>query len=346
MTHPRRDLSSVANTDIMPAMTERFYPLLFTPVYKDYIWGGQRIPQFYQRRGAPAVCAESWEISTHPDGMSHVAEGPFAGLTLAALATRLGQALTGTRAPRPKQFPLLLKLIDARENLSVQVHPGDENAGLVGGEPKTEMWCVLDRTPGALLYAGLKSGTTLASFRESMSCGTAPDCLFRLDVAPGDALFIPGGLVHAIGAGCLIYEVQQTSNTTYRLYDWGRFDTDGQPRPLHLQQAFQVINPDLPMPCMIRPPPLRAGAADPWTNVLTCRYFRLRRLDLRQTAAVTLDGATFYALFVTNGAATATAGGVTVRLLAGSSCLIPAAAGTLALEPLVGTATVLVTTLI
>ena len=321
------------------------YPLLFAPLYKDYLWGGQRIAARYGRSGTPAVCAESWEISAHADGMSYVSNGPLAGQPLAALATRFGASLTGTCAPCPNRFPLLLKLIDAHENLSVQVHPSDENAGLVGGEPKTEAWYVLDRTPGSMLYAGLQAGTTPASFRMAMSQGAAPQQLFQLPVDPGDALFIPGGLVHAIGAGCLIFEVQQTSNTTYRLFDWGRFDATGQPRPLHIQQAFQVIDPSLAEPRMIHPPAPARDNGNAWVSVLNCKYFNLRRLELRCAEQVMLDGASFHALFVLDGEAVVAAGGVTVPLPAGKSCLIAAAAREFTLRPAEAPATVLITTL-
>ncbi|MEI8243718.1 MAG: type I phosphomannose isomerase catalytic subunit [bacterium] len=326
-------------------MSNLLQPLLFTPVYKDYIWGGQRIAARYGRAGTPAVCAESWEISAHADGPSRVARGPLAGQSLAELAGRFGAGLTGTQVPHPGRFPLLFKLIDARENLSVQVHPNDENAGRVGGEAKTEAWYVVDRTPGAMLYTGLKPETTPASFRAAMEQGTAPQQLFKLTVEPGDTLFIPGGLVHAIGAGCLIYEVQQTSNTTYRLFDWGRLDASGQPRPLHLQQAFEVIDPSLPEPRMIRTPAPATSSRNHWNTVLSCRYFNLCRLDLRGAEQVTLDGTSFYALFVLEGEAAVSAGGADVAMPAGNSCLIPAAAGAFHLCPAGASATVLVTTL-
>jgi len=326
-------------------MNTTLYPLLFEPVYKDYMWGGNRILTHFYRSGTPVICAESWEISAHTAGMSLVSNGPFAGQALAALTGELGEAVTGTRAPQPKSFPLLFKLIDARENLSVQVHPGDENAGLVGGEPKTEAWYVVDRTPGARLYAGLKPGTTLASFRTAMSQGTAPQQLFNLAVEPDDVLFIPGGLVHAIGAGCLIFEVQQSSNTTYRLFDWGRFDTSGQPRPLHVQQAFQVIDPSLKEPRIIHRPAPAADQGNHWNTILKCKYFNLRRLELRSAEQVKLDGTSFHALFTLNGKAAVSTGGVTEALPSGTSCLIPAAAGAYTLTPTRTAATVLVTTL-
>lgn len=326
-------------------MSMTFYPLLFEPVYKDYIWGGQRISSLYQRRNTPSCCAESWEISAHPDGMSCVTNGAFAGTTLADLTTRLGVSLTGTEALRPDHFPLLLKLIDARESLSVQVHPSDSTASLTGGEPKTEMWYVLDKTQEACLYAGLRPGTTFELFKAGVANGTAQDRLFRLPVESGEALFIPGGLVHAISAGCLIYEVQQSSNTTYRIYDWGRVDTSGRSRPLHLEQAFKVIDTRLSEPKMIRVPRAGSHPDDPWREVLSCPYFRLRTLQLTQPTTLPLNGTTFYALFTASGSATVTVGTTTVPLTTGSSCLIPAGAGAFTLCPLNESASILVTTL-
>lgn len=319
-------------------------PLAFAPVYKDYLWGGARIASAYRRSGTPQVCAESWEISAHPDGASVVSGGPFAGRDLAGLAAAAGAALTGTRAPDPRRFPLLFKLIDARDRLSVQVHPNNENAVRTGGEPKTEMWVVLDRTPGASLYAGLAEGVTPATLRAALLDGTAAAQLVRLPVEPGQALFIPGGLVHAIGAGCLIYEVQQNSNTTYRLFDWGRTGTDGKPRQLHIEESFKTIDWSLPAPQMTTPAPCAAENGNRWADVVSCGFFTLRQLDLAAPCRIAVDGTTFHALFVTAGQATVAAGGESIVLNAGSSALIPADAQAYTLSP--GAAsTLLVTTL-
>jgi mannose-6-phosphate isomerase len=326
-------------------MNPPLYPLLLAPVYKDYLWGGTRIAARYGRAGTPAICAESWEISAHPDGPSRVTNGALAGQTLADLATRLGRALVGGRAPRPDRFPLLCKLIDARENLSVQVHPADDTASRVGGDPKTEAWYVVERAPGAVLYAGLPRGTTAASFRHALSQGTAARELLRLPAEPGGALLIPGGLVHAIGAGCLIYEVQQTSNTTFRLFDWERLDAAGQPRPLHLEPAFQVIDPALPAPHLLRSEPAAGGGRNRWRAVLACRHFRLRQLELRSAATIPLDGSSFAALFVLAGAACCAGGGMCVPLPAGASCLVPAGAGRFRLRPTEAGTRLLLTTL-
>ena len=319
-------------------------PLVFTPVYKDYIWGGNRITAAYGRTGTPPVCAESWEISAHPDGESVVASGPFEGRGLAELAREYGRSLLGTRAPDPARFPLLFKLIDARDRLSVQVHPNNENAQHTGGEPKTEMWVVLDRTPGASLYAGLTESATPAALRAALADGTAAEQLVQLEVEPGQALFIPGGLVHAIGAGCLIYEVQQNSNTTYRLFDWARTGADGQPRPLHIEESFKTIDWSLPAPQMLDPAPRESDDGNLWSDMVSCDFFTLRKLDLEAPLRVTLDRSSFHALFVTAGRLTVTAGNESHALAAGSSALIPASATGYTLNP-EQDSTVLITTL-
>jgi len=319
-------------------------PLVFFPVYKDYLWGGDRISSAFHRAGTPAVCAESWEISAHPDGESKVASGPFAGQGLAALAAAAGAALTGTLAPNPRLFPLLFKLIDARDRLSVQVHPNNENAHRTGGEPKTEMWVVLKRTPEAKLYAGLTETVTPDTLRAALADGTAASQLVQLPVEPGQALFIPGGLVHAIGAGCLIYEVQQNSNTTYRLFDWGRVGIDGKPRQLHIDESFKTIDWSLPAPQMITPSSQTAENGNRWSNVVSCDFFTLRQLDLSAPCQIAVDGTTFHALFVTAGQVTVTAGGESIVLSTGSSALVPADAQGYTLTPdTVGT--LMVTTL-
>jgi mannose-6-phosphate isomerase len=326
-------------------MNDHCYPLLFRPVYKEYFWGGRRIADRFARTGTPAVCAESWEISAHPDGLSRVANGACAGQTLAALAGQFGAACTGTRAPDPHRFPLLFKLIDARENLSVQVHPNDENAAAVGGEAKTEAWYVVERGAEASLYSGFKPGVTADSFQKSLAQGDAAARLIRQTIAPGDTLFIPGGLVHAIGAGCLIYEVQQSSNTTYRLFDWNRCDASGTPRPLHIEQAFRVIAPTLEPPCLHRAPAVPADGANHTAILLCSPYFHLTQLHLATPLQVPLDGTSFQVLFLLAGAATVTAGGQAVPLTAGTSCLLPAACGSYQLHPSGTPATLLITTL-
>jgi len=321
------------------------YPLRFHPVYKAYVWGGSRIGATYARPGVPPVCAESWELSAHADGPGVVADGPLAGVSLADLARRHGAALVGARAPEPTRFPLLIKLIDARDRLSVQVHPGSAAAARHGGEPKTEMWYVLDCEDGAALHAGLKPGVGAAELRRAIHDKQAGECLVTRPVRPGDALLIPGGLVHAIGAGCLIYEVQQNSNTTYRLYDWDRPGTDGRPRPLQIEEALAAVDWTLPAPALRRSEPLPgAGAPNAWHDLVASPFFRVRHLHLERRETLPADSGTFHAIFVRSGTVSAGIGGMTVDLPCGASCLIPAAAASCALEPL-GPANLLITTL-
>ena len=173
---------------------------------------------------------EEWVCSAHPSSPSTVVGGPNAGRKLNELY--------------PK-FPLLMKVIDAKTRLSVQVHPNEETRKVTGGDPKTEMWCALSAGP---IYAGLKLGTTAAQIEEAVRSGRFEELLVRHDAKPGDVFFIPGGLVHAIGDGVRLYEVQQSSDTTFRLYDWGRVGKDGKPRELHVAQALKAIDYTLPVP--------------------------------------------------------------------------------------------------
>ena len=326
-------------------MAPSFYPLLFEPVYKDSIWGGTRIGSVFHRDNAPPVCAESWEVSTHADGPSLVTNGPFAGQTLADMAQRYGTALVGRLAPDPSCFPLLFKIIDARACLSVQVHPNAATAARYGGAPKTEMWTVLDCEPNTSLFAGFNPGVTAETLRRALSKKTVAACLAELPTRPGDALYIPGGQVHAIGAGCLIYEVQQTSNTTYRLYDWDRLGQNGRPRQLHIEQALTHIDWTLPAPVLTRGTPLPGThPLNTWTDILTTPHFHLRRLWLKAPETLVSDASSFQVLFVCSGTATAAVDGSTVDLPCGTSCLIPAAATPCLLSPC-KSAEVLLTTL-
>ncbi|MCH9614459.1 MAG: putative mannose-6-phosphate isomerase GmuF [Chlamydiia bacterium] len=193
----------------------------FEPVYKDYVWGGHRIAKRFDRSPPVDLVAESWEVSAHPDGLSKITGSSKTLLDL-DLNTLLGKPC--------ERFPLLVKIIDAHANLSVQVHPS------TGVEAKTEAWHVIDANEEACVWAGFKRPMTPELIRESLENHTIENYLTKIPVKAGDTIFIPGGRVHAIGAGCLILEVQQTSNTTYRLYDWGR------PRELHIEKALEVIN--------------------------------------------------------------------------------------------------------
>lgn len=241
-----------------------FYPLTFRPNVHEKIWGG-----------------ESWEISAHPSAPSVVAEGAFAGRTLDDLARSYGAAFVGTKAPDAAAFPLLFKVIDAKERLSVQVHPNERTRLLTGGDPKTEMWYALDGD--GPIFAGLKPGTTPARVEEDVRTGRFEDTLVRHDCHPGLTLFIPGGLVHAIGERVRVYEVQQSSDTTYRLYDWGRVGAGGRPRELHVAESLKSIDFGLPVP-------------EPRTEV-SCPFFRFRPVVADGVLDVPASAETFTAVF-------------------------------------------------
>jgi mannose-6-phosphate isomerase len=312
-------------------MKTMHYPLLFGPVYKDYIWGGTRISACFKRAPQPDRCAESWELCDHKDGMSIVSNGPREGTSLHDLVRELGPALVGTAAPVGR-FPLLVKIIDAAQKLSVQVHPDDASAPRVGGEAKSEMWYILDGAPGARFYAGLVPGATPETFEAALEDGTVHNLLKSHPATPGSLAYIRGGCVHAIGEGCLILEVQQNSNTTYRVYDWGRVGADGKPRELHIEKARQVIDWML-APVGATPSEPVVDGPNRAQNLLTTPYFRFGRLTLEAPFEATNDGRSFHMLFVARGEVTVSSEGGEERVDAGTTALLPAAIRKYTLTP-------------
>jgi len=302
---------------------EKLYPFRFNPVYKDYIWGGSRIPKLFHRNQPEGTYAESWEISTHPDGETTIANGPLVGKTLCDLLPVHKTALLGTDV-QGDDFPLLLKLIDARDTLSVQVHPNDANAAAVNGDPKTEMWYFLEGDGKPHIYCGFKAGVGKDEFLKALENKTFADILQSVPVRKGGAVFVPGGQVHAIGAGCLILEIQQNSNTTYRIYDWDRVDANGKGRELHIDKALRVIawgdNGD---------PVCRTDG----TEIKTSPYFRLDRFDLSTDRKFILSGKSFHALFIAEGSGKISWADGEDKLLPGQSWLIPAALGSYTVCP-------------
>lgn len=208
---------------------------------KDYIWGGTRLRTEYGQHSDADRVAESWMLSSHPDGPSTIENGEFAGMTLPEYFTKAGRGGFGTDCARFPDFPVLIKLIDAKERLSIQVHPDDAYAR-AHGEPfgKTEMWYVVDCEPGASLYYGFDHEIPKEEFKRRIEGNTLEEVLNRAPVHKGDVFFITAGTLHAIGAGILIAEIQQSSNLTYRIYDYGRLGKDGKPRQLHIAQALDV----------------------------------------------------------------------------------------------------------
>ncbi len=219
-------------------------PLRFTPLLKEYVWGGRRPGTLLGKPiGAGDRYAESWEIVDHGSDQSVVVEGPLAGKTLHELVTEQGPELLGRDHPRP-QFPLLLKFLDAQLTLSVQVHPNDAQGAKLSPPDlgKTEAWVVLAAEPGSKIYAGLKPGVDRAQLEQALLAGKCDECLHQLEPRVGDCIFLEAGTVHALGDGLVIAEIQQASNTTFRLFDWNRIDKDGKPRPLHIEESLDTIN--------------------------------------------------------------------------------------------------------
>jgi len=257
------------------------YPLRFEPICQYRLWGGRRLASLL---AAPlpgdGPVGEAWILSDREDHPSRVADGPLKGQTIAQLLERFPQQLMGRLAGRFRRFPLLLKFLDARESLSVQVHPADTDTGLLppGETGKTEGWVVLEAGPKSRIYAGLAPGTTEAGLRRALANGTVADQLASVNPKPGDAVFIPAGTVHSLGGDIVVFEVQENSDVTFRLYDWGHVDAKtAQPRPLQIDQALACIGFGKCADCLVSPVRETTGSADR-ERLFDCRHFRLSRV--------------------------------------------------------------------
>jgi mannose-6-phosphate isomerase len=256
------------------------HPLTFAPLCMERVWGGHRITGELERAPlTPALIGESWELVDRVDAQSVVAQGPHAGRTLHELWTKHRAEVFGAQAPVGPRFPLLAKILDARETLSVQVHPPASIAPELGGEPKTEMWYLLGATEEAAVYAGFKKGVDRGAFEKALVDGSVESMLHKIPVQPGDAIFIPSGRCHAIGAGCLIVEIQQNSDTTYRVFDWNRMGLDGKPRALHVRESLASIDFDDHEPALSSGE-RKDGAV--MTIVAECAYFRVVEMAIEK----------------------------------------------------------------
>lgn len=272
-------------------MNENIYPLTFEPVLKDYIWGGRNLETMLGRTLPPGKVAESWEISGHPSAPTRVKNGPLAGKTLPDLLGLLGTDLVGSRSQAMLargKFPLLVKLLDANESLSVQVHPDDDYARTYenGELGKTEMWYILHAEKGARLIYGLKPGVTPGAFRQALEAGRLEECLHYLSVQAGDTVFIPAGSLHAVLEGIVLTEIQQNSDTTYRVYDWNRVGADGKPRPLHVEKALVVTNFNQVEPGPYRPELLSDDGGMRREIITRSPYFVVERLTFKRAGGV------------------------------------------------------------
>jgi mannose-6-phosphate isomerase len=305
---------------------DSLYPLRFEDTLKEKIWGGRKLADLF---GKPvpqdARIGESWEISDRDGDQSVVAEGPLKGATLGELVERYGERLVGKCPLAKGRFPLLFKIIDAQQTLSVQVHPTDELADKYGElDPgKTEMWYVLHADEGAQLMLGLRPDVTKESFVEAIHTGRFDECLNYLDVKPGDAFLIPAGTVHALGAGILLVEIQENSDLTYRIYDWGRVGSDGKPRETHLEKALTAISFGKCPPEHL-PGVTLAEGNNTRTLLAACRYFATEVLEISDVHSEEVPGRSFSILFVMRGEPRLLWDGGELLARKGQSLLVPA----------------------
>ncbi|HEY8744232.1 MAG TPA: type I phosphomannose isomerase catalytic subunit [Chloroflexota bacterium] len=326
-------------------MAPTLYPLRLDPYLSRPIWGGDKLRQRYGKgAGTPGSIGESWEIF---EGDT-IQNGALAGKTLRDLTEQLGELLLGTAAiGNPAgRFPLLIKLIDATQQLSIQVHPNDQQAQVLEGEPfgKTEAWYILDADPGAKLVYGLAHPLTPEALRQRSADGSIEQDLAYLPVQAGDVVLVPAGTIHAIGAGIVLYEVQQTSSTTYRLYDWNRRGPDGKSRELHLDKAAQVASLTPPAQEKVTPrdPGRQAGA--PQQELVRCPYFVLERIALQASWTCHPAGRSFIGLTCTSGSVTLSSSAqdwADESLCPGGSLLLPAALDACVIQPVGGAAELL-----
>jgi mannose-6-phosphate isomerase len=300
------------------------YPLRLRPILQEYLWGGRRLGELLGKPiGDGPTYAESWEVVDHRDGQSVVENGPLKGKTLGELAKEYSADLFGP-IPVPERFPLLFKYLDAQKTLSVQVHPNDAQAAKQSPPDlgKTEAWLVVAAEPGGLIYAGLKSGVTPSILAAAIEAGESDKCLHAFEPKPGDCVFIPAGTVHALGAGLVIAEIQQASNTTFRLFDWNRVDKDGKPRPLHIAESLAVtdyergpVSPQKPVACDLR-----------WERLVTCNKFLFSRLRTGSDESLALPKSeSFHIVSLVEGAGRLTGEGFDELLAPGQTLLVPAA---------------------
>lgn len=310
--------------------------LKLKPSCKDYLWGGHRLAEEYGVKYDGEVLAEAWELSCHPDGPSYIANGMYAGKTLQEYIDLKGKEVLGLNCRRFRDFPILTKFIDAKQSLSVQVHPSNryalKNEGQYG---KTEMWYVMDADPGAYLYYGFKIEISKEEFAKRIEEDTLLEVLNAVPVQKGDVLFIESGTIHAIGAGILIAEIQQNSNVTYRVYDYGRVGKDGKKRDLHIEKALAVTN---------RVPIIKDKSSYP--HVADCDYFTVDKLNLDGTFMNKMEGqvseASFISILMLDGEGTISNQGETLTFKKGDSFFLEAGSGAYTVE---GSCDALVTTI-
>lgn len=296
------------------------YPLQLRPVYKEVIWGGRSLEQLFARTLPGPCIGESWELCTHEHGTSIVANGCWENLSLTEVIARQPAAILGKAYQNQNRLPLLIKYIDANDHLSIQVHPGEAEALTAEGEAgKSEAWYIVKADDDAEIVFGLAEGTTRETFQQAIRAGGVERLLRRVKVRTGDMVFVPAGTVHALLKGLVVCEIQQNSDTTYRIYDYDRVDSQGQKRPLHLERALSVIKFD------------QQPAVEFSHSALYCPYFSVEKWDVKG-GREDRPGGRFAAYCVLQGQGRVSGNGVTVELRAGATVLLPAALPAVHLE--------------
>jgi len=299
------------------------YPIKTSPVFKQYLWGGDSLKKMFGKAIPDNFAAESWEVSCHRDGLCFVENGIYSGKTLEEVVFSNPSEMLGKE--NVDTFPLLVKLLDANKNLSVQVHPDNEFAAKYenGELGKTEMWYVVDAKPGAKLVYGLKPGVDADTFEKSLKDGNPEHLLNYVPVKKGDSFFIPAGTVHAIGEGLVIAEIQQSSNTTYRVYDYNRKDKDGNTRPLHVDKAVKATNYEFDTSA-VRTADIKKEAGGTSSILASCEYFTVIRYNIDSSMNFSKN-MKFEIIVCTYGKGTLTYNGNNYEINAGDSFFIPAA---------------------
>lgn len=301
-------------------------PLKLIPHFTDYLWGGRKLVTDFGKDCDYDKVAESWELSCHKDGPCKIANGEFAGLTLQEYIDKNGKEVLGSDCEKFDNFPILIKLIDAKDNLSVQVHPDNNYALRVEGEyGKTEMWYIVDCEEDSSLLYGFKEPITKDEFKRRIEDNTLLEVTNAVKVKKGDCFFIEAGTLHAIGKGILIAEIQQNSNTTYRIYDYARVGADGKPRELHIDKALDVTELNLPTP----PKQPEAQNFDGYTvtPLASCDYFTVRKLDINSCACFVADSKSFHSVMILSDSAVIEYDNGRLDVKKGETVLIPAGMG-------------------